>query len=268
MSTQDFIHSLEQGRLGKWVILFVILILFALAEGWFVFWHFHGLSEAKGMDQAQIAREIASGNGFTTKNITPLAYAMFKKKGPFPLVKTPDIYEAPLNPIINSVFLALVKKRWTFTEKDLVYVPDQVISTVSIVFLGLGIAVNFLTACRVFDSRIAGLATGLVIVCNKLWEFTTTGLPQLLMFFIFSCCLYLLLRAIEARRQEKPVLGWLAAAAFLFGLLALAHALAIWVFVGVVVFSLIYFVPRGQAAMIMLAIFVVVYSPWLARISR
>ena len=265
MSTQDFIHSLEQGRLAKWVIFFVIIILFALGEGWFVFWHFRGLSEAKGMDQAQIAREIASGDGFSTKNITPLAYAMFKKKGAFPLAKTPDIYEAPLNPMINSVFLGLVKKHWAYTEKDLLYVPDQVIASLSIVFLGLGIAVNFLTASRVFDSRIAGLATGLVIVCNRLWEFTTTGLPQLLMFFIFSCALYVLFRAIEARRQEKPVLGWLSMVAFLFGLLALAHALAIWIFVGLLVFTLYYFVPRGQAAVVMLAIFMVVYAPWLAR---
>ncbi len=51
----------------------------------------------------------------------------------------------------------------------------------------------------------------------------------------------------------------------LFGLLALAHALAIWIFVGALVFSLIYFVPRGQAAAIMLVIFLAVYTPWLAR---
>lgn len=262
---QDFIHSLEQGRLAKWILLFVIIVLFIGGEGWFVMEHFSGMSDAKGMDQAQIAREIASGHGFSTKNISPLAYAMFKKKGPFPLDRTPDIYEAPLNPLVNSVFLWFGKKDWTMSPMDRIYTCDRIIATVSVIFLALGMGVNYLTARRVFDARIAGLSIGLVLFCNLYWEFVSTGLPQLLMFFIFSCCLHLMFRAIEARRQEKPVLGWLCGAAFFFGLLALAHALAIWIFVGALIFSLVYFLPRGQAAAIMLAVFCAVYTPWLAR---
>ena len=267
MNLQDFIHSLEQGRLAKWILLAILVVLFAAGEGWFVFRHFRGITEAKGMDQAQIAREIASGHGFATKDITPLAYAMFKdkKKGPFPMENTPDIYEAPLNPLVNSIFLLLGRKSWTLSTKQFTYPCDQIISSIAIIFMALGIGVNFLTARRVFDEKIAGLSMGLMVICNQYWTFVTTGLPQMLMFFIFSCCTYLLFRAIEARRQNKPVLGWLAAAAFLFGLLALAHALAIWIFAGALVFSLLYFVPRGQAAAVMLAIFCVVYSPWLAR---
>ncbi|HWB60466.1 MAG TPA: hypothetical protein VG733_13300, partial [Chthoniobacteraceae bacterium] len=95
MNLQDFIHSIEQGRLAKWLVLAVIIVLFIGGGAWFVFWHFAGISEAKGMDQAQIAREIASGHGFSTKNYSPLSYTMLKKKGPFPLDRTPDIYEAP-----------------------------------------------------------------------------------------------------------------------------------------------------------------------------
>ncbi|HWB59939.1 MAG TPA: hypothetical protein VG733_10620, partial [Chthoniobacteraceae bacterium] len=176
-----------------------------------------------------------------------------------------DIYEAPLNPLVNSFFLLLDKGSWAMTIKDYVYRPDQIISIVAILFFALGVGVNYLTACRVFDPRIAGLSAGLVIFCNQFWVFATTGLPQLLMFFIFSCCLHCMYRAIEARRKDKPVLIWLGAAAFLFGLLALAHAISIWIFAGALVFSLIYFVPRGQAFAIMLVIFCMVYTPWLAR---
>ena len=265
MNLQDFIHSLEQGRLAKWLTMGVILLLFAAGESWFVFSHFKGLSEAKGMDQAQIAREIASGHGFATKDITPLTYAMYKKKGVFPMDKTPDIYEAPLNPLVNSVFLLMDKSSWVMSPKKFVYPNDQIISTVALVFMILGIGVNYLTAKRVFDAKIAGLAMGLMIVCDQYWHFITTGLPQMLMFFLFSCCTYLMFRAIEARRQDKPVSGWLAGAGFGFGLLALAHALSIWIFAGALVFSLLYFAPRGQAAAIMLAVFCLVYMPWLAR---
>ena len=125
---------------------------------------------------------------------------------------------------------------------------------------------SYLTACRVFeDPKIAGLSTGLILICNQYWVFALTGLPQLLMFFIFSCCTYVLMRAIEARRQQKSTIWWLAGAGFLFGLLALTHALTIWIFAGVLVFSLIYFVPRGQGVAVMLGVFLLVYSPWLVR---
>ena len=120
MRLQEFIHSLEQGRLAKWVIFFVVLVPdHPRLMRRFVVWHFQGLSEAKGMEQAQISREIARGNGFSTKSVTPLAYAVFKKKGPFPLDKTPDIYYAPLNPLLNSVFpAARTKSSWVMTQNQ------------------------------------------------------------------------------------------------------------------------------------------------------
>jgi len=269
MRLQEFIHSLEQGGLARWIRYLLVLAALAWLYTFFVFMHFKGLTEAQGMDQAQIAREIARGNGFSTKDIRPLEIAMMQQNKPgFPLDKTPDIYHAPLNPFINSFPLRLTKKSWTMTTRDIVYGSDRMIATVSAIFMALGFIVNFMTARRIFDEKIAALAIVLTMICNQYWSFMVSGLPQMLMFFIFSCCAHVLYRAIEARLAEKPTTGLLALAGFLFGLLALAHNLAIWIFLGALIFSIIYFTPRYRGALLMLLVFLVVYSPWLVRNYR
>jgi len=47
----------------------------------------------------------------------------------------------------------------------------------------------------------------------------------------------------------------------LFGLLALAHGLTIWNLCRVLLFSAIYFRPRGRDAAIMAAVFMLFYGP-------
>jgi hypothetical protein len=95
-----------------------------------------------------------------------------------------------------------------------------------------------------------------------------SGLPQMLLLLLFNGAAYLLVRAIEARHLGKPVLPWLASAAAVFGLLALGHALTIWIFAGVLFFSVFFFRPRGREAAIMLGIFLLFYGPWMVRNYR
>ncbi len=53
--------------------------------------------------------------------------------------------------------------------------------------------------------------------------------------------------------------------AALFGLLALTHAITIWIFAGLLLFCFFYFRPFGLYAAVMLAIFACFYTPWLMR---
>src|SRR5205814_211881 len=92
-----------------------------------------------------------------------------------------------------------------------------------------------------------------------------SGLPQMLLLFLFNVLLYLLVRAVEARYAGEPVNLWLFAAGLTFGLLALTHALTIWIFVAALIFAFFFFAPRGWAAAIMLGGFALVYFPWLIR---
>ena len=65
----------DTGILIRRSLFFLILIILTLGN---LFTLFRGLNSPQAMDQAQIAREIARGNGFTTKFIRPIAYEQAK----------------------------------------------------------------------------------------------------------------------------------------------------------------------------------------------
>ncbi len=97
-------------------------------------------------------------------------------------------------------------------------------------------------------------------MCDLCWQYTLSGLPQMFMLLLFNVALYALVRAVQTNKaieiltgaarsstagggvtmaeaqaagaRTPRVLLWLAVAGVLFGLLALSHALTIWLFVG------------------------------------
>ena len=285
---QHFVHKLEEGGWVKRVKFAVIVsaIFFNIYLWFFSTSGFAGLSHEKGIEQAQIAREIARGHGFSTLMIRPAALWLFEKNlGHFPVDRQPDIYHAPLNPYLNagviltadavndSLRSASAKSEyfsWLTYDKVLgkntmVYAYDRMIAGVQVLFFLLAVLINYFTARRLFDERLAAFAACMMLVCERFWDYAMCGLPQMLMLFLFSAAAYALVRAVEAKYLGKSPLSWLSAAAVCFGLLALTHWLTIWMFVGALIFVACTFRPLGRDAAIMAAIFLVIYSPWLVR---
>jgi 4-amino-4-deoxy-L-arabinose transferase-like glycosyltransferase len=270
-TVQDFVHKLEEGGwVGKLRLALLIGALGFMVYLWlFSNTGFKGLAHEKAMEQAQISREIARGHGFSTKMTRPAAMWLFQRNtGTFPVDQQPDIFHAPLHPWINSWFILLAKDSWQMTTKMFQYVPDKIIAGVGLAFFFLSVLVNYFTAQRLFDRRLALLGMGLMLLCERFWDFALSGLPQMLMLFLFSCAIHTLFRAVEARCEERSPLRWLIATGTFFGLLALAHGLTIWIFVGALIFTAIYFRPYGRHAAIMLAVFMLFYGPWMIRNQR
>ena len=285
---QQLVHKLEEGGWVKRVKFAVILsaIGFNIYLWFFSNAGFRGLSHEKGIEQAQIAREIARGHGFTTKMIRPAALWLFEKNmGKFPVDRQPDIYHAPLNPYLNAGAILIAdavndlfqsagrKREWiswltyerTMSVKTFVYAYDRIIASVQVLFFLLAVLISYFTARRLFDERLAAFAACMMLVCQRFWEYAMCGLPQMLMLLLFSAAAYALVRAIEAKYLNKSPLAWLSAAAALFGLLALTHGLTIWMFGGTLIFIAFAFRPLGRDAAIMAAIFMVIYAPWMVR---
>ena len=65
------LRNFAAGTLIRHSLFFIVLIILTLGN---LFTLFRGLNSPQAMDQAQIAREIARGNGFATKMIRPVAY--------------------------------------------------------------------------------------------------------------------------------------------------------------------------------------------------
>jgi hypothetical protein len=262
---QKTVHTLETGATALWIRR-SLLLAGAIVLAVYQFYYFRGLATSQAMDQAQIGREIASFHGWRTNFIRPRAIAQLSAHGKNVARNIQhDTYEAPLPPLVDAIGLRLIKSHWKMSPRDLLYAGDKVIAAESIVLFFLSIVVLFFVARRLFDQRLAFLACTLVILCDMLWQYSLSGLPQMLMLLIFNSTLYALVRAIEARHNEQPTMRWLAAVGFGFALLALSHALTLWMFAGALIFIAWYFRPRLRSTLPVLGIVSALYAPWLLR---
>ena len=240
---QKVVHMLEVGKMAVWVKRALAVVAIATL-GIYHLYYFRGLATAQAMDQAQIGRQIASLHGWKTNVIRPRALGQLVANHKNLRSMIYDTYEAPLPPLADAIALRGVKSHWKMTMRDAVYIGDKAIAAEAmILFLG-SILVLYLLARRLFDQRLALIACGLVLLCDLFWQYSLSGLPQMLMLLLFNGTLYALVRAIEADKVNGPVERWLAAAGAGFGLLALSHALTLWIFAGAIIFLAIYFRSR------------------------
>src|SRR5206468_10635925 len=98
------------------------------------------------------------------------------------------------------------------------------------------VVVLFLSAGLLFDQKLAFLACGLVLICDMLWQYSLSGLPQLLLLLQFNATSYALVGGVEARNAGGRVGPWLVAIGLGFGLMALSHALTVWMFIPLLIF--------------------------------
>src|SRR5437870_8756922 len=105
------------------------------------------------------------------------------------------------------------------TPSEHVYVGDKAIVLMSIALFFGSIAILFFMTRRLFDQKLALLGCGLVLVCEMLWQYSLSGLPQMLLLFLFNATLYALVRAVEEKNGGGRVGPWLAAIGLGFGLL-------------------------------------------------
>ena len=254
------LSQIDAGALIRRSLFFLILIILTLGN---LFVLFSGLNSPQAMDQAQIAREIARGNGFTTKMIRPVAYYQAEKaaKGTVAMVGFQDTYHSPLNPLINAAVLKLIgaddSDAWQMGENEMVFPLDRVIATVSTLFFLMAIGVNYLLISRIFDAKIASVCAILMLFCQTFWSFSLSGLPQMLMLLLFSCGLYFVYRAVEAATAGRIAYTPAIIAGVFFTLLALTHWVTVWIALGYIIFAAIAFRPRGIVGVSILALLII-----------
>jgi hypothetical protein len=240
-------------------LFFLLLVLLTLGN---LFILFKGLNSPQAMDQAQIAREIARGNGFTTKFIRPAAYYQASQAHPnTPFSAFGDTYHSPLNPLINAAVLKAVgadkPDSWKMNENQMVFPLDRVIAAVSTVFFLMAIGVSYLLISRIFDPKIAGVCALLMLLCETYWGFSLSGLPQMLLLLLFSCGMYFTYRAVEESAEGRMAMSPAILAGVFFTLMALTHWLAVWIALGYIIYSAVAFRPRGIIGVSVLGMLVV-----------
>lgn len=263
---QRMVHTFETGAPTVWVRRSLVVAVILGISLFYLAHEFRGLATSQAMDQAQIGREIARGHGWRSQYARPRQIGQLLSHGKDVRQKVwYDTYNAPLPPLVNAIALLPVKKHWQMTPQDVIYVGDRAIAVMSVLLFLASVGVFFLVARRLFDQPLALMACGLVLLCDTFWQYSLSGLPQMLLLLLFNGTVYAIVRAVEAQYEGGRVGTWLALVGLGFGLLALSHALTIWIFAGAMIFSILFFRPRGWAAMVILAAFAIVYLPWLIR---
>ena len=111
-TTQELIHWLEMGGGARWVRLGALIVC-GLAISSLVAWRqFHGAATEATLAQADMAAQIARGEGFTTRVNYPQAVAFFAARGVRfdPFRAYPDVYQAPLYPMAIAGALRLLPR--------------------------------------------------------------------------------------------------------------------------------------------------------------
>ncbi len=242
---------LQPAALVRRVLFFVLLVAMTLIQ---LFVVFSGLTSAEGIEQAQVAREISRGNGFSTQVVRPIALAQGEQNQPgqLKLNRFPDTMHAPLSPMVHAVLFKVIGandfEKWRMAKKEKIYALDRIIAAVSIGFFMVALCISYFLAARIFDARIAGVMAILLLLCDLIWQFSLSGLPHMFMLMLMSAGLYFTYRGVENAAEGNSALGSVFSAAIFFVLLALTNWICIWVLIGFLVFTVVYFRPRGAVA--------------------
>lgn len=261
---QWFLHAFEQGTPALWIKRALLgALVAALAAMWFVV-KFNGFSNADAMDQAQIGRQIAAGQGYSTLYARPLAlYLMLARTGRVesPL---PEVSQAPLGPLINAAILSAIGTNQRLPEREVVSQGDRAIALSGFAFFAASLVVFFFLARRLFDTPLALLGTGFIIATDLLWRFSFSGLPQMPMLLVFSGALLLTVQALDAQenKNRKLSVSLVLLASLLLGIMTLGHGLGLWIFAGFWIFASVAFRPRWLIAATAPFVFLLPLLPW------
>lgn len=209
-STQELIHWLEQGAGARGLARAALAVGALLLTIVFAWKQFHGLPNEWTLQQAELGRQIAQGQGFTTRVNYPQTYAVLKARGvPFEEGRLyPELHHAPLYPLVlAAVFAALPAGVWRHVpEPPGGWAPDYVVLAVNLALFWVGVWLVWRLAARLFEERVARVAAAGTAVSVTLWQQTVvvSGLPLLIVLVV---AVFLVLAGAEEGWAEYPAWG-------------------------------------------------------------
>lgn len=275
MRLQEWIHRLEEGVGARYLRCLLALFGFLLVGVLYNSFCLRNFSTAEAMDAAQLARNVAQGEGLKTDFVRPFSIYLTKNSRPdrSALLKEGhrDISNAPLYPLLLAPLL-----RVTPPERDLalakgftIYRPDLYITLLNQFLLGIGAILVFRLALGWFNRTVAWLSVSLFVFTELYWRFSVSGLSTILLIDLVLALVWLLNRFELGVRENMSTGKLLALAASLGVMTALAMLTRYsmgWLIVPALIFILVCAPQRRMvfASAAMLA-FALVVGPWIAR---
>ena len=211
---QGILHSLEEGKaqiVTRLIPSAIVLLLIFISYDVRIF---QGLTDAQSMDNAQLARQIATGAGYTTKFIRPSAIAQFSQfqqakartatelysSSQYPAGAErllPDSYNAPGYPYLLAAWFKVVHPAFSTSAHDLaqtrIFGPDKFPMVLNQFFLCLTAVLVFVLALRLFDQRVAWLSVSVFLLTNLVWQYSISALSTSVLMFLLCAVLFIAL---------------------------------------------------------------------------
>lgn len=227
----------------------IILILLLAITGVQYFFNFNGLGTDAAMDHAQIARNVARGQGMTTNWLRPIQMVSGSTRaGLNPFLSDAQIHEqeairagqgetlvdpekfnpyalrdtrnAPLNILTEAAVFRMAGVHkfdlWSMTGSSMIYLPDRIVAGISCMFFILSVLSCYYILLRMFDVTIACFTCLTMILSNLFLQYATSGLPQMMMLFFFAWGIHFCTRPCKTRRKTAHSCGLSSAAPSVF----------------------------------------------------
>lgn len=220
---------------------------------------FRGLNQPAAMEQAQIARSVAQGEGFVSKSLSPLhvvsAAARANEEKPVSFKEFRDSTYAPLNTVFMAAALKLTgmddfEANRMAENGGYLYAPDRAIAATSTVFFALAMVLSYVLVARLFDEVVACATVCFMMFSSLLLEYSVSGLPQMLMMCCVLGAMNFMLSAYReyAQMNRSRTMLYVILAFVCAGLLCLSGGMGIWPTLGLLLFCCFYFRPAGAYA--------------------
>jgi predicted membrane protein len=275
MKLQEWIHNLEVGEgVGKVKLATALLAMIALTV-WYDLREFQNFHSQEAMEAAQLARNVARGEGFTTQCVRPMTLAMVEAqrgiesrllRGP-----QPDLVNPPLYPLLVAGLMKLAPMNYDIDQEHFWrYGPEVWIALLNQFLFFLTVYLAYRLARRLFDPGVAAFSAVLLLGCELLWRFSVSGLSTNLALLLMVCLAWGVVRLeAEARNPEpnaRQLLLWAVMTGLVTGMLGLTRYACVALIIPVALFGVIFVSSRrGMVTAAVLAGFLVVMTPWLVR---
>ncbi len=222
-----------------------------------VFVMFRGLSSAEGMNQAQLARQIARTGSYQTLVVQPYAWAQLAaaEKKPTPLAM-PETVQPPLQPLLWSVAFRFLKAWQVYdpVQGGAIFMLDRVIACFGVAWYLLTIFFTHGAARRLFDEQVAAIAAIALLVCEPAWELMVSGSPRAMLLPLFALAFRLYAAAAGRAAENRGSLMVQTLLGIVCALMVLTHWMALWIVLGILI-GVAAFLPKGRAGVILVALF-------------
>lgn len=236
------------------LVFYAAAIVMALLH---VFVTFRGLSSAEGMNQAQLARQIANTGTYQTRVVQPYAWAQLEsaKKKPSPIAM-PETVQPPLQPLLWSVAFRFMKpwQEYNPLTGGSIYMLDRVIACFGVSWYLLTIFFTHGGARRLFDEQVAAIAAIALLVCEPAWELMVSGSPRTLLLPLFALAFRFYTSAAVRVAEDRSAAVPLALLGIMCALMVLTHWMALWIVLGILI-GVATFLPRRRAGVILVSVF-------------